>query len=247
MRAERHANLRGPVCAERTKRAGREVSIVVELPYEKQFHFADGTAAKDLQELKAKIESIAYDEFYRHVNAEKNDFANWVRHVLRNEALARRLNAVKSIVETVELLNEEIYPEETLAAETRLGRDDLQLRIEEQLFSELETPPEAVEEELPALESKTHEMVAVEDNTNSVPFEDEPLLPSREEIEYAGRLPGAPVTSFEPAHTPVTEKVGRPVSHEEHLSFLVKESLIGFVLGVITGLILGRVMGIIFG
>jgi len=224
---------------------------VDDLPYEKRFHFADGSAAKDLAELKNRIESLSYDEFYRHVNSEKNDFANWVESVLTDHDLANRLRAVSSIVETIELLNEVLYPEETVAAEQKLGQDDFQLRIEEQLFSDVEQPPKQVEEEVPEIPEAPKKIVteepsaAGEKESVESPVAEEPSLPSREELEFKGRVPGAPVTTNEPKHVPVTERVDRPVSHEEHMRFLIWQSAIGFVIGLIIGFLLGRILSIV--
>jgi hypothetical protein len=205
---------------------------VEKIPGEKRFHFGDGTSAKSLSELKAKIETISYDEFYHHVNPEKNDFANWVEHVIKDKELARKLRAVSSIVETVELLNEAISPFE---AEDGEKEEDLQARIEEQLFSEL---PPAVEEEVPEIrvEPATIEEVA-----------EEPSLPTREELEFAGRTPGAPVTTREPAHTPIKELSERhAVRHkEEQMRFFVRQFFYGFLFGTVVGLILGRVISLL--
>ena len=81
-----------------------------DIPMEKRFHFNDGSSAKNLKELKEKIETIPYDEFYRYVTPEENHLANWIDHVLRQHELARKVKAAGNIVETVEILNEELGP-----------------------------------------------------------------------------------------------------------------------------------------
>jgi hypothetical protein len=203
---------------------------VEKIPWEKRFHFGDGTSAKSLSELKAKIETISYDEFYHHVNSEKNDFANWVEHVIENKELADKLRAVSSIVETVELLNEAISPFEAEGGEQE---EDLQAHIEEQLFSEL--PPAM--EEVPEIRV---EPAVMEEAA-------EPSLPTREELEFTGRTPGAPVTTKEPAHTPIKELSERHAARhkEEQMSFFVKQFFYGFVFGIVVGLILGRVISLL--
>lgn len=98
------------------------------IPPEKQFHFRDGTSIGSLDQLKEKLEGISYQEFYHHVNDEKNDFANWVRYVLRDEDLADDLEKVTSIVETVEIIGNYLQPhpvEDT--------SEDLQTKIEDEL------------------------------------------------------------------------------------------------------------------
>jgi hypothetical protein len=201
-----------------------------ELPWEKRFHFRDGAAAQDLAELKAKIESISYDEFYRHVNQEKNDFANWVEHILHKRGLADRLRSVSSIVETVELLNEETEP-----APQQEERHDLQARIEQQLFAE----PPAPTEEAPeiSIELPEEELVL-----------QEPKLPPKEEVEFAGRMPGPPMTTREPAHTSIRELDERHAARakEHEMRFFVRHFLYGFLFGVFVGVILGRVLSILW-
>ncbi|MBR9692619.1 hypothetical protein GOV07_01665 [Candidatus Woesearchaeota archaeon] len=200
----------------------------MDIPPEQQFHFRDGESISDLEGLKGKIESIGYEEFYGHVNDEKNDFAAWVEGVLQDTELANRLRAVTSIVETVEMLNEALYPEDTQVAETALessGETDFQQRIEEQLFSE---EPKHVDN--------------LEGDTDFSSEGDEVSLPTPEEVQ-GERLPGAPVTTADEAHTPITERVDRPVSHEEHMKFVVKQFIYGFLLGIIIGYVLANIIG----
>ena len=197
---------------------------VGELPYEKRFHFKDGTAAKNLRELKEKIETISYDEFYEHANPEKNDFANWVEHVLNKPELAEKLRRVASIVETVELLNDELYPVEHKVEQKGAG-EDLQERIEEELFS---TPPPSTPPQAVSATGRGEE-------------KEEPLLPSKEELE-AERKPGPRVTTNEPPHTPITEKKAKP--REAQLHLLVREVIYGLIIGLIAGFILGRIISL---
>ncbi|MDD9954218.1 MAG: hypothetical protein OXR66_07850 [Candidatus Woesearchaeota archaeon] len=109
---------------------------------EKQFHFQDGSAVGDLEELQAKIEALSYDEFYHHVNAEKNDFASWVRHVLQFESVADELDKVTSIVETVEIINDHLNPQPVEAP-----HEDIQSKIEESL--DIHPTEEPVQEHTP--------------------------------------------------------------------------------------------------
>jgi hypothetical protein len=212
--------------------AAKRGETVEKIPWEKRFHFGDGTSAKNLSELKTKIETISYDEFYHHVNPEKNDFANWVEHVIEDKELADKLRAVSSIVETVEFLNEAISPFEAEGGE----EEDLQTHIEEQLFSEL---PPAVEEEVPEIH--------VEPAVIEQPEAEEPSLPTSEELEFAGRVPGAPVTTKEPAHTSIKELSERHAARhkEEQMRFFVRQFFYGFVFGIVVGLILGRVISLL--
>ena len=57
------------------------------------FHFnlADGTPIKSIQGLKDALKSMDENSFNQHVNAEKNDFAEWIRIVHHNEEIANKL------------------------------------------------------------------------------------------------------------------------------------------------------------
>lgn len=202
----------------------------MDIPHEKQFHFQDGDAIKSLKELKEKIESISYDEFYGHVNDEKNDFANWTEDVLQEKELAEKLRAVTSIVETVELLNEHLYPAQVNEAEEKLGDKDFQIRIEEELFNEAPAGEPETPVETSAEESAPSPVTPKQEVSNEV------ALPSKEELEYGGRLPGEPVMTDEPAHVPITEKVEKPEAHH-----ILRQAAIGFVLGLIIGFLLSQI------
>jgi hypothetical protein len=222
---------------------------VEELPFDKRFHFRDGSA-KSLKELKEKIETISYDEFYNYVNEGHNHFANWIEHVLHDEPLSRKLRQVTSIVETVEILNEHLHKPKHPAK----SDEDFQARIEEQLFG----MPEPVNEP-PAVQFAPRPAIHVEP-AHEEPFEPlpmdlpeppqefsldeprlpEPAIPSYDELEFQGRIPGAPVTTHEPAHTPITKTTQKPT--EEHMRFVVKQFMYGFLMGIVVGLILGRIV-----
>ena len=109
----------------------------MDIPHEKRFHFRDGSSVGSIEELKRKLEGIGYQEFYHHVNAEKNDFANWIQYVVQDAALAAHLRKVSSIVETVEILNDALAP-------PSFATDDLQRKIEEESLDihVAEEPPE---------------------------------------------------------------------------------------------------------
>lgn len=144
---------------------------------QQQFHFRDGTHASSLNDLKEKIETISYAEFYHHVNSSKNDFANWVRYVLKDDQLANSLEKTTSIVETVEVMNDYLHPRAHHVRE-----DDIQERIEDQLgidapeptTQELEEVP-AVQEPLPAQED-VQEPLAVEEKVQTPPAVQETVL-----------------------------------------------------------------------
>jgi hypothetical protein len=209
----------------------------MDVPYEKQFHFRDGASAANLEELKRKIESISYQEFYHHVNAEKNDFANWVQYVLKQEELAADLRKVTSIVETVEIINDFLHPQPITAT-----RQDTQSRIEQTIF----TNP------LPAdVDGRTDERIVVEQVPTTAPAAenkgemlDFKIIEEKAGISRDESKPTAQVQE-ELFGKPQEEQKAKPAlaPHDTDATrMIVKDFMYGLVFGLLIGLILGRII-----
>jgi len=189
----------------------------MDIPHEKQFHFADGTSIGSIDALRDKLESISYQEFYTHVNAEKNDFANWIRHVFKDERLADDLQKVTSIVETVEIINDYLVPRP-------LATGDLQSQIEDQVEVH---PPMDIQEVPTTTPAAEH---GGEGADLEILQED---MDAREPVYE---------THEEPAHEePIHEMT---LSPREKKMLMVKEFVFGMILGLFIGLLLGRVLSI---
>lgn len=65
------------------------------------FWIHEGPAVKDLKELSSALKRLTNAQFAHHVNAEKNDFSNWVGEVLRDRDLAGKLRQNKTRLGTV--------------------------------------------------------------------------------------------------------------------------------------------------
>jgi hypothetical protein len=70
-----------------------------------------------MKELCEGLESMSDETFVFHVNADKNDFSNWVRDVITDEKLARDLSktrnrsqAVQRVVARVRSLSARLEP-----------------------------------------------------------------------------------------------------------------------------------------
>lgn len=63
-----------------------------EAPEGQYFNLENGQALKSLKDLKDYIPNMPEDIFSKHVNNEKNDFANWVRNVFKEDQLADKLS-----------------------------------------------------------------------------------------------------------------------------------------------------------
>lgn len=64
---------------------------MMEVKPENYFWLRDGRALKDLHELSDAFEKMHDDIFKHHVNNEKNDFANWIRDIIKDEKLAEKI------------------------------------------------------------------------------------------------------------------------------------------------------------
>jgi hypothetical protein len=72
------------------------------------FHLRNGKSLKTLDELYHAISQMSDDEFKHHVNPSKNDFANWIAHILERQELASQLFRIKSKEGTLGLIKDEL-------------------------------------------------------------------------------------------------------------------------------------------
>jgi len=82
--------------------------IMINAPHDKEFIFHDGTRARNLLDLVAKLEGISDHEFHNFVNHHKNDFANWTEHVLLDKHFSERLRSVDSRTDTIQIIKDKI-------------------------------------------------------------------------------------------------------------------------------------------
>ncbi len=61
----------------------------------KEFYLKNGRIIRSLEELAREIKELDMETFLEHVNEERNDFENWVRDVIGDVVLAKRLEKVK--------------------------------------------------------------------------------------------------------------------------------------------------------
>lgn len=86
----------------RTKSAKKKSTVTITLetydtknvPEEKQFYFVNGERVKNIKELAEIMDRIEQEVFDYHVNEEKNDFYNWIRHVFNDIELAEKVVGV---------------------------------------------------------------------------------------------------------------------------------------------------------
>lgn len=83
-----------------TKKTARQATsadrVLVCAQGEQCFWLTDGTVLKDLRELAAAFENMQRAVFLHHVSGERNDFAEWVEHVLQDASCAQKLRRSKT-------------------------------------------------------------------------------------------------------------------------------------------------------
>ncbi len=68
----------------------------VNCPPGKEFILHDGSKIYSIKDLFDRLQSMDENVFYHHVTPERNDFANWIRDVFKEEGLASRVSACKT-------------------------------------------------------------------------------------------------------------------------------------------------------
>jgi len=72
------------------------------------FYLVNGKKITNLSELKDAIKDISDEDFVHHVNPDKNDFANWVRGVFKDNDLASAIENATSINSLYALLDSRV-------------------------------------------------------------------------------------------------------------------------------------------
>ena len=72
------------------------LNILDDVPETNYFYVTNGMVIKNLNDLCAILDLIDKKVFDKHVNKEKNDFANWARHVYQDDKFADELEKAKT-------------------------------------------------------------------------------------------------------------------------------------------------------
>ncbi len=78
-------------------------SYLVEQP-DKRFFLHEGGELASLEDLFTELQSMKPHVFQHHVNADKNDFAVWVRDVMQDRFLAKNMVFAKTKDDLMKLL-----------------------------------------------------------------------------------------------------------------------------------------------
>jgi len=78
--------------------------LLADVPEEYVFWCHDGRILRSTKELGAALNAMADETYAFHVNTEKNDFANWVRDVIKDERLAKDLQKAPNQAQAAKLV-----------------------------------------------------------------------------------------------------------------------------------------------
>jgi len=85
--------------SKQTTPATKSHTLFVEVAPERYFVLCDGRQVKNYKELADILQTINDDMFSYHVNDTKNDFANWINDVFKEEDLAKKIHAIHNRME----------------------------------------------------------------------------------------------------------------------------------------------------
>ncbi len=93
--------------------------ILANVPEEKLFWCNDGRIFKNMRELNDGLASMTEATFSYHVNKEKNDFANWVRDVIKDGELAKNISKATNRVQAARVVASRVAILERISNTTR--------------------------------------------------------------------------------------------------------------------------------
>ena len=59
------------------------------------FWVSDGSVLKSINDLLSALKKMKKNIFQFHVNKEKNDFANWINDIIKDDKLAKEISKIK--------------------------------------------------------------------------------------------------------------------------------------------------------
>lgn len=82
--------------------------LLSKVPEEHVFWCRDGQVFRNMSELAQALASMNDETFVFHSNAERNDFANWVRDIIGDGKLARDLVRSHNLTQTAKVVAERV-------------------------------------------------------------------------------------------------------------------------------------------
>ncbi|MEK6964052.1 MAG: hypothetical protein AABX70_06480 [Nanoarchaeota archaeon] len=102
-----------------------ENTFAKEAAPDKQFILKNGERIASLKDLVEKLDSMSEEVFKEHVTENKNDFANWIKEVLKQEKLSEEIRTKKAKEDLLSILKEE-----GSEVQTRLDKEKAEVEME---------------------------------------------------------------------------------------------------------------------
>ena len=84
------------------------------MAHSKTFYLQDGKVFSSLEKFAKELQSMADDVFKHHVNDEKHDFREWIKHSLKEEHLANKIDAkIDKLELELEVLRHLVHEQKT--------------------------------------------------------------------------------------------------------------------------------------
>lgn len=84
------------------------IEILDDVPQENRFWCCNGQVLNNLYELEISLAGMSDQVFNHHVTDERNDFSSWVKDVVGDNELARRLNKAGTRAKAAEIVTSRI-------------------------------------------------------------------------------------------------------------------------------------------
>jgi len=82
--------------------------FLADVPEEYVFWCSNGRILRNMRELAEALNTMTDETFAYHSNAQRNDFSNWVRDIIRDDELASGLMKASSRTKAAEVVSERI-------------------------------------------------------------------------------------------------------------------------------------------
>jgi hypothetical protein len=221
---------------------------------EQAFYCRDGKVAKSLDDLALILRDMKDDEFSHHVNDYKNDFANWILHVLNDRELAESVSKAGSRQEIILAINERIMRRE----------------VSDKLREYTQQPPQIIAVDIPSVQEPLPEQHTFQEQaTVQQPITIQPTV-QQTMNNTQQTANNQPQTSNEQRPTnhdqPQTTKTAQQPTPEEHIAqqeqklqsnwgkrmadqkehpykyFTLREFIMGVLLGFVLGFVISKLI-----
>ena len=78
--------------------------LTADVPDDYVFKSCNGHILHNMKELGEELKTMSSEDYAFHVNAEKNDFANWVGDIIKDKTLANNLRKTSNLAQAAKLV-----------------------------------------------------------------------------------------------------------------------------------------------